>query len=231
MVYTSSSRSAVAAGQSIRVAVVDDEQLLCDCLGTLLAQTPGVACEIAATDHVSAVRRAEFSPPDVALLDAASTFSPSSFGLRLWQERLPQTALVLLDDEIRDVYLRQALRLRSAGYATKSDSLAELLDVIRATARGETAFSSSVRKRLVSTPRGWEMQASPHGPGVHVLTPRETEVLIYLAQGLSGKQCSEQLGISPSTVENHRARIMRKLKVRKTVELTRLALREGLMPR
>lgn len=230
--FPSVSRDASDATRAtLCIAVVDDEALICDCLAILLSQTPEMACDIAATDHVSAIRRAEFNPPDVAVLDAATTFSPSSSNLRLWQERLPQTALVILDESVRDVYLRQALRLGRAGYATKGDSFVELLDVIRGAARGRATFSSSARKRVVQTPRGWELSTASDGPGVHMLTPRETEVLTYLAQGLSGKQCSEQLGISPSTVENHRARIMRKLKIRKTVELTRLALREGLMPR
>lgn len=221
----------VSTGDVIRLALVEDETLIREGLLALIARTAGLQCVTAAGDHVTAIRAAEFAPPDVALLDMTAPDSPTATGISLWAERLPQVRLLLYDDAVRDVHVRTALRVRAAGYLTKRDRFADWIEAVRKAMRDEPAFTPAVRQRLRSTPRGWELLPSDDAPGLHSLTVRETEVLTYLAQGLTGKQCSALLGISPSTVDNHKSRIMRKLKVRKTVELTRLALREGLVPR
>lgn len=215
----------------IRLALVEDEMLIREGLLALIERTPGLQCVAAAADHVEAIRAAEFAPPDVALLDVTAAESSTPQGLGLWAERLPQVRILLYDDCVRDVNVRTALRLRAAGYLTKRDRFVDWIDAVRKAMRNEPAFTAAVRQRLRPTVRGWELLPSADAPGLHTLTARETEVLTYLAQGFTGKQCSAMLGISPSTVDNHKSRIMRKLNVRKTVELTRLALREGLVPR
>lgn len=217
--------------EPIRIAVVEDETLIREGLRALIGQTTGLECAFAYSNHVEAIRAAEFAPPDLALLDVTAPDTLGPLGINLWTERLPQVRIVLFDDMVRDVHIRLALRTCAAGYVTKRDPFAEWVSVIHHSLRDEPAFSETVRQRLRRTPRGWELQHENNSPGLHSLTPRETEVLSYLAQGFTGKQCSAFLGISPSTVDNHKSRIMRKLNVRKTVELTRLALREGLVPR
>jgi DNA-binding NarL/FixJ family response regulator len=217
-------------GEVIRVALVEDETLIREGLLALIERTPGIQCVTSAADHVTAIRAAEFAPPDVALLDMTVPAAATSQGIALWTERLPQVRLLPYDDTVRDANIRTALRIGAAGYLTKRDRFVDWIEAVRKANGGEPAFTPAVRQRLRPTARGWELMPSDDAPGLHALTARETEVLTYLAQGLSGKQCSVMLGISPSTVDNHKSRIMRKLKVRKTVELTRLALREGLVP-
>jgi DNA-binding NarL/FixJ family response regulator len=211
------------------LALVEDEMLVRQGLQSLLDGVADIECTIAAGDHLSAVRQAEFQPPDVALVDQSASHLPGAPGIRLWLDRLPQVRLILFDETIRLANLRSALQLGLAGYVTKCDSFDEVLAAIRNAARGADGFTPGVQARLRATPRGWELDAAAGDSSLLSLTPREIEVLVFLAQGLSGKQCSEQLGISPSTVDNHKQRIMRKLNVRKAVELTRLALREGLI--
>lgn len=220
-----------AAGQTITLVVVEAETLVREGLVALFSGLPDMACKLSTGDCVEAVREAEFLRPDAALLDTRSAFDRKNFGLRLWRERLPGTALIVFDHAVCDVHLRDVLRGTNVGYATRNDSFEELSEIVRRTVRGSAAYSTSAWRRLRETPHGPMLDDSGDRPGLHRLTPRELEILVYLAQGLSGKQCSEQLGISSSTVDNHRARIMKKLQVRKTVELTRIALREGLMPR
>lgn len=216
---------------SITLAIVESETLVCEGLLALFRDVGDFTCILSAAECVEAVRQAEFRRPDVTLLDPRAAFDRKYFGLKLWRERLPETRLVVFDHSVRDVHLRDVLRFSGVGYATRGDSFDQLTEVLRCSARGEPAFSPKARQRLCETPQGIKLDVSADRPGLHRLTARELEILVYLAQGYSGRQCSEQLGISSSTVENHRTRILHKLEVRKTVDLTRIAIREGLMPR
>ena len=165
------------------------------------------------------------------MIDTSTIETRGGPALRQWRESLPQVRLLLIDDLIRDVYVRLVLSRQADGYVTKRDSFGDVVEVIRQCARGETAFTPMLLPRLRQTVHGWEIHNAHDVPGLHLLTPRQTEVLVYLAQGLTVKQCSELLGISSSTVDNHKSRIMRRLKIHKLIDLTRFALREGLIPR
>ncbi|MCE9604860.1 MAG: response regulator transcription factor [Planctomycetia bacterium] len=215
----------------VRLAVVDDETLVREGLVALFHTSPDFRLVASASESellLEALPAAD--RPDVALLDVRTTGTGTLAGVRLWQERFPEIRIVLLDDAVRDAHLRQAVRLQVHGYALKQDSFYDLTQVIEAAARDVRSFSPSAGSRLISTEQGWDLQPS-NTPGLHSLTMRETEVLTCLAQGFTVKVCSALLHISPSTVDNHKSRIMKKLKMHKTVDLARLALREGLMPR
>lgn len=216
----------------VRLAIVDDETLVREGLISLFAGSPDFRLVASAAESATLLAALPASDrPDVALLDVQTAGSGTLEGVREWQERFPETRLVLLDDAVRDVHIRHAMRLNIHGYAVKLDSFRDLSVVIEAAARNVKAFTRSAGSRLVATKTGWALQPSPEAPGLHSLTARETEVLVCLAQGFTVKVCSDLLQISPSTVDNHKSRIMKKLNLHKTVDLARLALREGLMPR
>ena len=95
--------------------------------------------------------------------------------------------------------------------------------------RGERVFAPDIAARLVLSGDGVRLAPGGQGNPLSNLTPRETDVLIRLAQGYSVKQCAHALGIGTSTAGNHKSRMMKKLNVHKTVDLTRLAIHEGLV--
>jgi DNA-binding NarL/FixJ family response regulator len=125
--------------------------------------------------------------------------------------------------------LRQALRSGVAGYLTKHDSFGEIEKAVRAVHAGRQAFSPHVSARLVSTPLGLRVDSSGGEGLLATLTPREIEVLVCLARGASVKQCAELLSIATSTADNHKSSLMHKLGVHKSADLTRFALRHGLV--
>lgn len=215
----------------VRVVVVEDEALVRRALSALISLTPGLDCVASAADHATAVREAALVGPHLALVDTSTIETTGGPALQMWRECLPQVRLLLIDDQIHDVHVRLVLKQQADGYVTKRDAFGDVVEAIRRCAQGETTFTPMLLPRLRKTVHGWEIHDAHGAPGLHLLTPRQTEILVYLAQGLTVKQCSELLGISGSTVDNHKSRIMRKLKVHKTVDLTRLALREGLIPR
>lgn len=216
----------------VRIAIVDDETLFREGLIALFAASPDfrlVASGSESAELLAALPAAD--RPDVALLDVRTDAAGSLVGVGDWQKRFPETRIVLLDDMVRDAHIRQAALLKIHGYALKQDSFFSLTTVVEAAARGVGSFTPSASSRLTLTVGGWELKPNGDAPGLHCLTPREIEVLACLAKGHSVKACSDLLRISPSTVDNHKSRIMKKLKIHKTVDLARLALREGLTPR
>jgi DNA-binding NarL/FixJ family response regulator len=132
--------------------------------------------------------------------------------------------LSMYDDE---QYFFEALRAGASGYVLKSAVDRDLVDACRATMRGESflypdAAAALIKDRLARAAAGEEVAVDP-------LTPRETEVLKLIAEAYTNQRIAEALVISPKTVENHRARLLDKLGMRDRVELTRYAIRRGLV--
>jgi DNA-binding NarL/FixJ family response regulator len=214
----------------IRLTLVEPSSLMREGLVALLAQTDDISCAYAESDHEIGLKQCQTHPPEVALLGVSISDSASLAGVRLWQQQFPAVRIVLFDDCVRDLHLLYTLRMNLSGYTTKQDTFAEILEVIRNAADGGQAFTQRVQHRLKRSLRGWELSAAEGAGDLQCLTPREVEVMAHLAQGLSKQRCSDILKISPNTLDNHKARIMRKLRLHNSIQLTRLAISEGLIP-
>lgn len=215
---------------SLRLLVIDDEELVRDGLVSLFRATPQVEVVASATSAAAAIDARGGGTADVAVVDVCAGVVDSWDNVAALHAAFPGLRIVILDDHVRDAHLRRVLRLGLHGYAVKRDSFAELLEIARAAGRGEQTFSRSARERLVATPLGWQIRTSEKTPGLHLLTVRETEILACLAQGHTSRNCAKLLGISPSTVDNHKAKIMKKLGIHRMVDLAKFAVREGLVP-
>jgi DNA-binding NarL/FixJ family response regulator len=144
--------------------------------------------------------------------------------------RCPNAKTILLDERSIDPHVREALRVKATGYLTKIQPCQQIENALRRAARGERVFAPDIADRLVLSSEGVRLAADSSASPLAGLTPREMDVLVHLAQGYSVKQCAKALGIGTSTAGNHKSRLMKKLKIHKTVDLTRLAIREGLVP-
>ncbi len=139
---------------------------------------------------------------------------------------VPSSRVVVLsscEDEFR---VAEALGAGAQGYLLKSSSVGALMAAVRAAAAGGTPLSPSLTDGVLRAVR----RAGRSGSGtVEALTAREREVLERLATGLSTREVAASLGISPKTVETHRVRMYDKLGARSVVDLTRIAVRTGLV--
>ena len=142
--------------------------------------------------------------------------------------------MIFLDDSFRRIHLRKALEVGASGYLTKHATFEETCEAVRRAATGQTTFLP------MSHSHADKSRSGPHFSGPHFsetasespfdrLTPRELTVVRYLGEGLTAKECAEQMGLSYSTIDNHKTRIMKKLGVRNVVQLVLLASREGLL--
>jgi DNA-binding NarL/FixJ family response regulator len=213
-------------GDRIRVYLIDDHPVVREGFVCALSDQPDIVVVGQADTAAQALAEIVAAQPDVALVDLNL---PDRDGVELLgalRNVVPQVKLVVLsgcDDEFR---VAEALRAGAHGYLLKSSSIKEVAEGVRRSAAGGAALSPSIASVVVRAVR----KPAPIGAAsLDILTDRERQVLRLLALGLATRDVAKQLSISPKTVETHRVRIYAKLGCKSLVELTRFALRSGLI--
>lgn len=213
----------------VRILVVDDRVLLCEALTTMFASVDGMLVVATATDTNNAMMLARNHKPDVIIIYALLPNRSAFDFARMVKQYYTQFGIMFLDDRVNPSRITEALRIGASGYFTHRTPFELIARGVSQVATGQKAFCPEIKRRLVSTPQGFKVHMQEGDSPLATLTPRETEVLSILAQGLSVKQCAQRLHLAHSTVDNHKSRLMKKLDVHKASELTRLAIREGLI--
>jgi DNA-binding NarL/FixJ family response regulator len=212
----------------VRVLLVDDHTLFRQGLRTLLEKHGGFTVVGEAEDGRTAVKTVEELHPDIVVMDIAMKGLNGIEATRQIRQRFPQTNVVVLSMHLLESYVRQALESGASGYLLKSVAGSELVAALESVQNGGSYFSGPVSRMIVE---GYlETSRAAKAERVSVLTPREKEVLQLIAEGNSYKEIAAALKISPKTVGQHRDRLMQKLHCRRTAELVKFALREGLTP-
>jgi DNA-binding NarL/FixJ family response regulator len=210
-----------------RILLADDHALVRQGVRLIIDNEPGLTVVAEASDGAEAVALARSMQVDLAILDVAM---PRMTGLQaardLTRARSP-IRILMLSMYDNEQYFFESLKAGASGYVLKSVADQDLVAACHAAMRGESflypgVMSTLVRDYLERVRRGERVPAK-------VLTPREDEVLKLVAEGMSSKQIADILTISLKTVERHRANILQKLGMRDRTELTRYAIRAGLI--
>ncbi|MCS7019974.1 MAG: response regulator transcription factor [Cytophagales bacterium] len=208
----------------IKVALVDDHQIIRDGIKKLLSEEPDIAVVLEAADIKEAQKLLDEQPVDLLITDISM---PNGSGFDLIKAVAPHKDLkvLILSMHTEEAYVRKALEMGVSGYLTKDISRLELVRAIQAVHAGETYFSNAVSQVMMNTIAQRVRRSNNFDkPAANKLTLREKEIVRYILDGLSSPEIAEKLFISHRTVENHRANIMNKLKVRNTIELVRKVL-------
>jgi DNA-binding NarL/FixJ family response regulator len=210
-----------------RILLADDHGLVRGGLRLILDGEPDLTVVAEAADGAEAVDLAVRGDVDLAILDIAM---PRTTGLQAAREisrRAPSVRILMLSMYDNEQYFFEALKAGASGYVLKSVADRDLVEACRAAVRGEPflyagAVTALIRDYLQRDRQGSRIPDS-------ILTPREEEVIKLVAEGHSSKQIASLLVISAKTVDRHRANILQKLGMHDRLDLTRFAIRAGLV--
>lgn len=213
-----------------RIIIIDDHPLFREGLKSIIGRSTRYEVVGEAGNGRNGLQLAGKLKPDIALVDIAL---PDQSGLELIRDILkssPRTRILIVSVHSNIDYIVKAFQSGAFGYIVKVSAADKLLEGIEHVLKGDyymdTAVSQQVVKKLAGLTAAEKIVT---GSGYDALTPREQEVMVLLAEGLSPQQVADKLFISPKTAENHRANIMRKLELHSTLELVRYAAKLGII--
>ena len=206
-----------------RILLADDHELVRSGLRMVLDSVPDLEVVAEAGDGAEAVECALAEDVHLAVLDVSM---PRMTGLQAAHElsrRQPELRVLILSMHDNEQYFFEALKAGASGYVLKTVANRDLIEACRAAMRGEPFIYPAAVRAIV---RDYLDRGSPPE---ELLTPRKLEVVKLIAEGLTSDEVAEQLSISSKTVDRHRANLLEKLGMRNRVELTRYAIRRGLV--
>lgn len=210
----------------IRVLLVDDHTLFRSGIKSLLNRQDGFEVVGEAGDGLEGVKRASSLRPDVVLLDLHMRGMGGLEALRLMVEEAPDSQVLMLTVSEDADDLIEALRQGAVGYLLKNIETDVLIDAIRRAANGESVVSPQMTGKLVRGLRSPTAEAP--APDKEKLTPREREILAFIAHGDSNKEIARALDLAESTVKIHVQGILRKLNLSSRVQAAVYAVEHGL---
>jgi DNA-binding NarL/FixJ family response regulator len=213
----------VAAGV-IRVLLADDQRVVREGLGTLLALLDGIELVGTAADGEEAVSLAREHDPDVVLMDLRMPRVDGVEAIRRLAARGERPRAIALTTYADDASVLGALRAGARGYLTKDAGAEQILAAVRAVARGEAALDPAVQHHVLAALTEPGAPELPDG-----LTPREVEVLQLIAEGLTNAEIAERLVVSAATVKSHVNHIFAKAGVRDRAQAVVYAYSNGLV--
>ncbi len=209
----------------IRVLVVDDHAIVREGICSLLARRKDIQVVGEAADGKRAIDAVVQFDPDVVLMDIQMPVLNGLDATREIHKRFPSTRILVLTQHESKEYVVPLLRAGAVGYITKTARASEVIAAIRAVYEEGAYLPPRITQTVVTA----VAESADSGEEQSLLTEREIQVLRLVAEGLSSREIAERLSISVKTVDTHRANIMEKIGAHNTAELTKYAIRQGLV--
>lgn len=212
----------------MRLLLGDDHTLFRHGLRKILEERPEWEIVAEVGDGREAVRKSLALKPDVAILDVGMPLLNGIDATQQIVRKNPQTRVLVLSMHSDEVYVTRALQAGATGYMLKDSAGKDLLKGVAAVAIGQAFFSPAIARLMLD-----DYVRRVAGSGVadryETLSEREREIFQLIAEARTNREVAELLGISPATVETHRARILQKLDIHNTAELVLYAVRKGVI--
>jgi DNA-binding NarL/FixJ family response regulator len=216
--------------KKIKILIADDHSIIRSGLRMLFRSEPEFSVVGEAENGEEALEKIAAQNPNIAILDISMPKINGIEATRVIKERHPSTKVLILTIYENEEYVNQMVLAGASGYVLKDAGKKELFAAVRAIAAGERFFSPGISKLMIDE---FIKQAhSKHNRSQDTnspLTSRETEVLSYIARGLTNSQIAKKLFLSIRTIDTHRNNLMQKLDIHDTAGLVRYAIEAGLL--
>ena len=212
----------------IRVLLVEDHAIVCKGIFSLLEGKEEIEIVGEAKNGKEAIEKVEQLIPDVVLMDIAMPILNGIEATRQIKKQFPEVKILILSMHNNEEYIMNCLKFGALGYMNKQASPEDLILAINTVYKGEyfisPSFSREVIKKYIEITKDIDKKAN-----YKELTTREGEILQLIAEGYSNKEIAKLMYISVKTVETHRTHLMDKLDIHNSVELTKYAIRNGII--
>jgi len=215
----------------VSVLIVDDHAVVIEGLTSTIGALDGFTVVGTADDGAKALRQIDALHPDIVIMVIMDVSMPGMNGIQATKEikeRFPGTKIVIYTMHSDREYVIELFEAGMDGYVLKQDPMTDLLRALDAVRAGGTYYSTKV-PRILSEHLRSGLTAAPGESELTILSKREIEVFILLADGRSVKEIAAKLYLSPKTVESHKYNIMAKLNLNSVTEMTKLAIRLGVI--
>lgn len=214
---------------AITVFLCDDHSIVREGLRLILEREVGMKVVGEADNGVTALRRVSELRPAVAIVDVSMPGNINGIdATQRIRREVPETRVIMLSMYSSADYVGRALRAGAHGYVLKASATSDIVAAVRAVTAGERYLSPGVENELLDTLLSGQ-DGNAQELRTEKLSVREREVLQLVVEGMSSVEIAEVLGLSSSTVDTYRSRLMQKLQVANLPDLVRLAIREGLL--
>ncbi len=212
----------------IRVFLADDHLILREGIRSILEKVPDIEMIGEADNGNEAVAKVEQFAPDVVLMDITMPGLNGLEATRQIKQKHPSIKVLILTMHETDQYLSEMLEAGASGYVVKTTTSRELISAIRAVYQGDVHLYPSIARMLVEDYLQ-KVKIGEKKDSYNGLTPREREILRYIAKEKHNKEIAELLSISVRTVQAHRTNLMDKLGAHDRTELVKYAIRKGII--
>ncbi len=217
------------SSQSIRVMLILSTALDCESLSALLSRRRGIDLLESSADLDFGMACCRRLKPKLLIIDPKIDDQAVDQAVAMVREGFVEHVMVL-DDRVHEGLVARLLAMPSVSYITRHAGLDVLhAAAIKVATCSVRVFDPAIDYRIRRTPRGLRLEQHHDQPSVAALTAREREVMQLLARGNSIRDCAQQMHLAESTIDNHKARLMKKLQIHKAAELTYVAIRDGLI--
>ena len=217
-------RNCCQGGEMINVMLVDDHDLVRKGIRRLLDDTSGIKVVAEAPDGEQAIRQVRKERPDVILMDVSMPGIGGLEATRKITQVSPDMKVIAVTIHDDDPIPARLLEAGAAGYITKGCDVEEIVEAIRSVHSGNRYITPGVAQKLALS-----LMKNRGSSGMDELSDREVTIMLMVVKGISNREISEKLCLSPKTISTYRCRLFEKLGISNNVELTRFAIRHGLV--
>lgn len=213
---------------NIEIVLAEDHAMVRKGFNLILENEPSIEIIDEVQDGKAAIKSVQKHKPDVVVMDISM---PRLNGLEATRQILkdyPDTKILILTIHTSDKYIARILQCGAAGYVLKKSAPEELIEAVKTVIKGEKYFSSSISSKIIDKLMNGSLPSDDSANSAS-LTNREVEILQLISEDYTNKEIAKNLHISIKTVESHRSNIMKKLDLHSPVELTKYAIREGII--